>query len=112
MESLARNIALHLSLVIEILGALVIAIGLLQLLWRYGQQLFAARQRENASWLRVQFGGALTLSLELLLAADILRTAVAPTWEEIGKLAAIASIRTALNFFLEKELKQLKDTEE
>jgi uncharacterized membrane protein len=39
-----------------------------------------------------------------LLAADILRTAVAPTWEDIGKLAAIAAIRTVLNYFLEREL--------
>jgi uncharacterized membrane protein len=46
--------------------------------------------------------------LELLLAADILRTAVAPTWEDIGKLAAIAAIGTALNYFLEKELKTME----
>jgi uncharacterized membrane protein len=54
--------------------------------------------------LRVRFGSSLTLALELLLAADILRTAVAPTWEDIGKLAAIAAIRTVLNYFLEREL--------
>jgi len=39
-----------------------------------------------------------------LLAADILATAIAPTWDEIGKLAAIAALRTALNYFLEREL--------
>ncbi|HET9433205.1 MAG TPA: DUF1622 domain-containing protein, partial [Chitinophagaceae bacterium] len=48
------------------------------------------------------------VSLELLLGADVLATAVAPTWDEIGKLAAIATIRTVLNFFLEKELKHSK----
>jgi uncharacterized membrane protein len=42
----------------------------------------------------------------LLLAADILATAIAPTWDEIGKLAAIAVLRTALNYFLERELKE------
>jgi len=40
-----------------------------------------------------------------LLAADILATAIAPTWYDIGKLAAIATLRTALNYFLERELK-------
>lgn len=40
----------------------------------------------------------------MLLAADILLTAVAPTWDEIAKLAAIATIRTALNYFLQKEI--------
>jgi uncharacterized membrane protein len=47
----------------------------------------------------------LTIALELLLAADILATAIAPTWDDIGKLAAIAVLRTALNYFLERELR-------
>ena len=38
------------------------------------------------------------------LSADILRTAVEPSWDEIGRLAAIASIRTALNYFLQREI--------
>jgi uncharacterized membrane protein len=46
--------------------------------------------------------------LELLLAADILQTAVAPTWDDIGKLAAVATIRTVLNYFLEKELRDMQ----
>ena len=31
-------------------------------------------------------------------------TAIAPTWEDIGRLAAIAAIRTFLNFFLERDI--------
>jgi uncharacterized membrane protein len=46
----------------------------------------------------------LAVALEFELAADILRTAVAPTWNEIGQLAAIAALRTALNYFLGKEI--------
>ena len=41
-----------------------------------------------------------------MLGADILRTAVEPSWDEIGRLAAIAAIRTALNFFLQREIAQ------
>ena len=37
-------------------------------------------------------------------AADILRTAVAPTWQDIGQLAAIAVLRTGLNYSLEREI--------
>ena len=44
------------------------------------------------------------LALEFELAADILRTAVAPTWSEIGQLPAIAALRTALNFLLQHEI--------
>lgn len=46
----------------------------------------------------------LLLSLEFLLAADIVRTAITPSWDDIGQLAAIALIRTFLNFFLERDL--------
>jgi uncharacterized membrane protein len=55
--------------------------------------------------IRINFGSALALSLELLLAADILATAIAPTWDDIGKLAAIAVLRTSLNYFLEREIR-------
>jgi uncharacterized membrane protein len=46
----------------------------------------------------------LLLGLEFMLATDIVRTVIAPSWEEIGQLAAIAVIRTFLNFFLERDL--------
>jgi uncharacterized membrane protein len=46
------------------------------------------------------------VALEFELAADILNTAVTPTWNEIGKLAAIATLRTALNYFLQRDIDQ------
>jgi uncharacterized membrane protein len=50
--------------------------------------------------------------LEFQVGADILSTAIAPSWEQIGKLAAIASIRTLLNYFLTKELENERRREE
>lgn len=44
--------------------------------------------------------------MEFQLASDILSTAVAPTFEEIGKLAAVATIRTLLNYFLGQEIEK------
>jgi uncharacterized membrane protein len=112
MEEAARSIALYLSLIIEILGAIVIGVGLLQFLVGYLPKVFHPKQYVYNALLRVKFGSSLAIALELLLAADILKTAVAPTWEDIGKLAAIAAIRTALNYFLEKELKQIEERAE
>lgn len=57
--------------------------------------------REN---IRLKLGRWLALALEFQLAADILKTAVAPTWDDIGKVAAIIALRTLLNFFLEREI--------
>jgi uncharacterized membrane protein len=45
--------------------------------------------------------------LTFQLAADIIETAIAPSWDEVGKLAAIAVIRTFLNYFLERDLKEI-----
>ena len=53
-------------------------------------------------WLR--FATWILLALEFALAADIVRTAVAPTWDDISKLAVIATIRTMLNYFLAKDI--------
>ncbi len=61
----------------------------------------ADRRKENV---RLKLGRWLAVALEFELAADILRTAVAPTWNEIGQLAAIAVLRTALNYFLQGEI--------
>ncbi|HEY0057646.1 MAG TPA: DUF1622 domain-containing protein [Flavisolibacter sp.] len=108
MEDFAKSVAIYLSLGVEMLGAFVIFIGLLQFLRSYLPTLLRKDQYVDNTLLRVRFGSSLTIALELLLAADILQTAVAPTWEEIGKLAAIAAIRTALNYFLERELKEIE----
>lgn len=61
-------------------------------------------RRKKMVWLH--FGMWLLLGLEFELAADILRTAIAPSWTDIGQLGAIAVIRTFLNYFLEKDVER------
>lgn len=56
--------------------------------------------------IRLRFSRYLSLALEFQLAADLLSTAIAPTFDELGRLAIIAVIRTGLNFFLSKEMKE------
>ena len=58
--------------------------------------------RGRAIWL--QFATWILLALEFALAADIVRTAVAPTWDDIWKLAVIAVVRTMLNYFLARDI--------
>ena len=60
--------------------------------------------RAGARPCSVRFGIWLLLGLQFALAADIVRSAIAPTWNDIGQLAAIAAIRTFLNYFLERDL--------
>jgi len=59
---------------------------------------------------RMLFGGWLVVALEFQLAADIVGTIVSPTTAHLIELGAIAVIRTFLNYFLNKELKEEKES--
>ncbi|GAB4373139.1 MAG: DUF1622 domain-containing protein [Elainellaceae cyanobacterium] len=78
--------------------------------------VLSRRRRRNAPFpfnkIRLRFGIWLALALEFQLGADILSTTIAPTLQELGKLALIAVIRTFLNYFLGKELETEYDLEE
>lgn len=54
--------------------------------------------------IRLRLGTWLALALEVFIAADILRTVVAPTWNELGQLAAIIVLRIVLNYFLQRDI--------
>jgi uncharacterized membrane protein len=105
MKSTAEFLTKYLSSLVEIIAAVLIGIALLKFIYSYSRHLLKPADGQDNQTIRIHFGSALTVALELLLAADILATAIAPTWDDIGKLAAIAVLRTGLNFFLEKELK-------
>jgi uncharacterized membrane protein len=58
----------------------------------------------------VRYGRWLVAGLTFQLAADIIATSITPTWQEVGQLGAIAVIRTFLNYFLERDLAELRDS--
>lgn len=91
------------KLSVELCGVLVIAWGVAISLYLYASRIFA-RQQQDFVALRLSLARYLIVALEFQLAADIISTAIAPGWDQIGKLAAIATIRTVLNYFLEKEI--------
>lgn len=88
---------------VEAAGALVIVIGATISIVKFFLSLLR-RDATEFSAVRLTLGRFLALGLEFQLASDVLRTAISPSFEEIGKLAAIATIRTALNYFLAKEI--------
>ncbi|MFD1829925.1 DUF1622 domain-containing protein [Streptomyces desertarenae] len=91
---------------VEAAGALIIFVGAV---WAFARFLAAGvRDRggleHGFNRIRLSLGRFLTLGLEFQLAGDVLRTAIAPSFTEIGQLAAIAAIRTVLNYFLGREI--------
>ncbi|MGS2619811.1 DUF1622 domain-containing protein [Micromonospora sp. LZ34] len=91
---------------VEVAGAVVILVGAAWAALRF--VVDGVRQRSAAVFtpIRLSLGRFLTLGLEFQLAADVLRTAVSPTFDQLGQLAAVAAIRTALNYFLGREIRQ------
>jgi uncharacterized membrane protein len=106
-EGFLKRVTLFLARLAELMGALVIGVATLRSIGAYAVSLF---RREPGiipkEAIRLSLGRSLSLALEFETGADILKTAVAPTWNDIGQLAAIIVLRTALNYFLQQELER------
>src|SRR6187455_2060679 len=94
-------------LLVEGMAAFWIVIGVA---YAFGSMVSAHVQHHTDSFraIRLRFSRYLSLALEFQLAADIVSTAIAPTWPELGKLGVTAVIRTGLNYFLSREIKEEK----
>lgn len=108
MEDLLKSFWGMAATIVEGAAALLIAIGATEAffmsLWRFREPT-AEKMR---IWMH--FATWLLLGLEFELAADVIRTAIAPTWSDIGQLASIAGIRTFLSYFLDKDIEKVADS--
>ncbi len=107
MEDFLKLWTLYLTRGIEFIAGAVIAFAAIQ---AFVYTILAVSRKggsfSDKEQIRLNLGKWLALALEFLLAADILQTAVAPTWTDIGKVGAIIALRTTLNYFLEREIEQ------
>jgi uncharacterized membrane protein len=110
MEELLRQMSGAVALAIETIAVLIVGWGSIEAAVAIaritigGQATHGARK---AAWRRL--GTWLLLGLEFELAADIVRTVISPGWVDIAELGAIAVIRTFLNYFLEKDLREASE---
>jgi uncharacterized membrane protein len=118
LEGLLREGAQWLRLGIEMTGAIIVGIGAFLALSLYLRSVLS-RKQANFNAIRLVLARYLALALEFQLGSDILSTAVSPPqgkvaaqWEPIAQLAAIAVIRTGLNYFLGKEIKEEQAAQE
>jgi uncharacterized membrane protein len=110
LESWLKLIIGYLAATAEIAAAVVIGMAVIRGIMLYFLQIFSrSRQHlDSTELVRLQLGRALALGLEFSVASDILRTAVAPTRQDILNLGAIVLLRTLLNYFLEREIRQVE----
>lgn len=103
LEETIITLVQWLKLGIETFSAVLISIGVAVAVAKLARQAVTQRIAEFTG-IRLTLARYLALALEFQLGADILSTAIAPSWQQIGKLGAIAVIRTGLNYFLSKEM--------
>jgi uncharacterized membrane protein len=110
IEELFQEIAGGVALALEAMVVLIIAGASIKAIIRMAPLLLhddLLVEARHDIWMR--FATTIILALEFTLAADIIRSAVAPTWDAIGRLGAIAFIRIALNFFLARDIETLAE---
>lgn len=104
-----KTIAQYIAVFSEAVAVLIIISGMLGALGVYLKRSIIRKTGYHAAVHgRHHLGHSLSLALEFLIGADILKTAISPTWQDIGQLGAIVGIRTILNFFLTRELRQME----
>jgi uncharacterized membrane protein len=107
MDEIFKQLAANVALAVQAVAAILIAYGALNAVAKAVGHVL--HRRSAIGWRKeifVSFGVWLLLGLQFALAADIVRSLISPSWNDIGQLAAIAVIRTFLNYFLEKDLSE------
>jgi uncharacterized membrane protein len=94
--------------VIDAMALIVIVLGTVEAFIDGLRLMLSSRSGHERRDLWLRYARWLVAGLTFQLAGDIIETAIAPTWEDIGRLAAIAVIRTFLNFFLERDLAEVR----
>lgn len=106
MEFGPAEIVEYVAHAIEAMAIVVVAFGSAEAFIRVVRFVFGAasdryRRETYLRYLRWLIGG-----LTFQLAADIVHTAIAPTWEELGKVGIIAVIRTFLSYFVAHDVRE------
>lgn len=92
---------------IDAMAVLIIVVGTLEMFFTCVRSVFSpSRTGADLRDGYLRYARWLMAGLTFQLANDIIISARAPTWDDIGRLAAIAFIRTFLNFFLERDIRE------
>jgi uncharacterized membrane protein len=91
---------------IDAMALLVIFVGTIEVSVKVARASFRplGDQVARQAWMR--YARWLVAGLTLQLAADIIETSISTNWQTIGRVGAIAVIRTFLNYFLERDVEQ------
>ena len=105
MESLLQVAAGYVTLALQAVAIVIVAFGSARAVVNIARGAFASHPGmadQRAEWL--DYARWLVAALTFQLAADIVATSFAPTWDELGRLVLVAVVRTFLSYFLDREM--------
>jgi uncharacterized membrane protein len=97
--------------IIDMMALVIILVGTIEAFIRGGWALVSSSSGHERREVWLRYARWLVAGLTFQLAADIIETSITPSWEEIAKVGAIAVVRTFLNFFLERDLNDVRERE-
>lgn len=103
-----EEVCFFMAEVIGIIGVGIMAYGAFKGVYRFLEGAFHFR-KQDLPRIRIDLGKHLALGLEFLVGKDIIESIVSPSWDDLGKLAAIVGLRIAVTFMLNWELKEIKE---
>lgn len=96
----------HAVVVIDAMATLIIIVGTVEAFIDGFRVFFSSKSSHERRDVWLRYARWLIAGLTFQLAADIIETSIRTNWESIGQLGLIALIRTFLNYFLERDLKE------
>ena len=101
-----QDIITYISLFFSIFGAIIIVYGGLRVIISI-LKVEVLKKSSNYNTIRADFTSKIVIALEFFIAADLIRTVIQPTLDEVIILAVIVAIRTVVGYTLDKEAKDI-----
>ena len=96
------------AIIIDMLALIVIVIGTIEAVLDGVRMMFAGSSDQQKRELWMRYARWLVAALTFQLAADIIETSISSSWDSVGRIGAIAVIRTFLNYFLERDVDEMQ----
>ncbi|MET0658844.1 MAG: DUF1622 domain-containing protein [Steroidobacteraceae bacterium] len=102
----------HAIVLIDLFALVIVIVGTMEAFAGAVRLMFQgpSGQERREIWLR--YGRWLVAALTFQLAADIIETSITSSWDALGRIAVVAVIRTFLNFFLERDLTEVRERQQ
>jgi uncharacterized membrane protein len=113
MESTIANAVNYLTQALDTIALLMIAVGAVKALVDIAVASLRGRMADaRVRTIFIGFARWLVAALTFQLGSDIAATTLDPGWDELGRLGAVAVIRTFLTFFLDRDLDKARDEQQ